>query len=259
MNVNINDYLKYNSDSNNISKYFVTYAANNPSIDFNVDNEETETTNNFISTPILNSIKNPIINNKLVKITNNSNNNTQTTIPTTTKTTGTTGTSFKSEEDFIRKLLPIAEKIGKEKGIDPNIILSQAAFESNYGKNTLSKKANNIFSIQVPKNKQGKGRGLAHQDSNANKELYNTEFEIDNSIEDNVRRWANMIFNQNSKNYKNSANAARISASEFNRVHAASPYAEGIGKTSQEKYNFKYNAYQNAYNKILNLRKKFNI
>lgn len=256
MNININDYLKYNSNSDDISKYFTTYLSNNSKNIFDEDINEIENISENISTPILNSVNNPIINKKTVNV------NYKTPVKEKENTTSSISTNvnnFKSDKDFIKQILPIANKIAKEKGIDPNIILSQAALESNYGKNTLTKKANNIFSIQVPKNKQGKGKGFIHTDSDVLNNKYNTEFEKDNNIEDNIRRWANMIFNPSSKNYKASAKAALINADEFNKVHAASPYAEGIGKTSEERYNFKYNSYKNAYNKILKLRKELNI
>jgi flagellum-specific peptidoglycan hydrolase FlgJ len=49
------------------------------------------------------------------------------------------------QADFITKMQPIAHEIGGQYGIDPLIIMTQAALESGWGTSGLTKKANNLY------------------------------------------------------------------------------------------------------------------
>jgi len=259
MRTDYKEYLQHVNKTDDLSKYFVEYIGREDPAslqEFQTRISPTTPTLNTSSLPGINkTFLNSQVNSKPLTIDPVKETAVVEDMPTANPTV-VSGQKFKSREEFVKTLLPMAKRIAQKYGIDENIIISQAALESGYGKNTLTAKANNIFSIQVPKNLQGKGRGLAHKDSDANKNLYNTEFEKDESLEANMERWAKMIFNPKSSYYKGSAQAAKISADEFVRAHASSPYAEGIGKTPEERYNYKYKLYKSTLDNIRKLREK---
>lgn len=78
--------------------------------------------------------------------------------------------SKKLAEEFAAKYRPIAEQVGKEIGVDPNIILSQWALESAYGKKIPA--SNNIAGIQ-----DFSGSGKAAKDPQTGKTAKYVEFE----------------------------------------------------------------------------------
>lgn len=78
--------------------------------------------------------------------------------------------SKKLAEEFSAKYRPIAEQVGKEIGVDPNIILSQWALESAYGKKVPA--SNNIAGIQ-----DFSGKGKAAKDPQTGKTGKYVEFE----------------------------------------------------------------------------------
>jgi len=67
-------------------------------------------------------------------------------------------TRFKSRDHFVRTLLPHAIKAGKILGVDPKVILAQAALETNWGQSILKNKdkqiSHNIFAIKGSNTKQ---------------------------------------------------------------------------------------------------------
>jgi flagellar protein FlgJ len=68
-------------------------------------------------------------------------------------------TGFTSPADFIEKLYPLAEKYGAELGVDPKVLLAQAALETGWGK-SVSRDASgvsshNLFNIKADKRWSG--------------------------------------------------------------------------------------------------------
>ncbi|MDP3877118.1 MAG: flagellar assembly peptidoglycan hydrolase FlgJ [Methylobacter sp.] len=66
---------------------------------------------------------------------------------------------IKSAEEFVRRLHPYAEQAAKELGVEPKVILAQAALESGWGR-SLIKKGNgensfNLFNIKADKSWRG--------------------------------------------------------------------------------------------------------
>lgn len=243
------EYIKQNNQSDDLSKYFSEYISEKHPEEIINFNTEDKSFNN----PILNKISNPLIttssNIKINPAKNNINSPSVTSIISPPSLDNKN--SFKTKEDFIKTILPYAKKIAQEKGIDENIIISQAAFESGYGKNTLTKKANNIFSIQ--------GKGFAHKDKNQKGEIYNVQFKSYKDLGESLNDWSNMVLNPNSKRYSKSYLAAKQTPEEFFKVHSWSGYAEGVGKTKEEAKQKIYEGYKNTYNEVVNLRKKYNI
>jgi flagellar protein FlgJ len=67
---------------------------------------------------------------------------------------------IQSAEDFVRQLHPYAEQAAKELGVEPKVILAQAALETGWGR-SLIKNSNggssfNLFNIKADKSWQGK-------------------------------------------------------------------------------------------------------
>ncbi|MDD2658608.1 MAG: flagellar assembly peptidoglycan hydrolase FlgJ [Methylococcales bacterium] len=67
---------------------------------------------------------------------------------------------IQSAEDFIRQLHPYAEQAAKELGVEPKVILAQAALETGWGssliKNSNGGNSFNLFNIKADKSWQGK-------------------------------------------------------------------------------------------------------
>ena len=118
-------------------------------------------------------------------------------------------------------------------------------------KNTLTKKGNNIFSIQ--------GKGLPHYDKNQAGKTYATEFKTYSNLEESLEDWAKLVLNPQSTRYSPSYNAAKISPEQFAKVHAWSGYAEGIGNTKEEAKSKLEKSYLDSYNTIIKLRNQYNI
>jgi len=68
--------------------------------------------------------------------------------------------SIQSAEDFVRQLHPYAEQAAKELGVEPRVILAQAALETGWGrsliKNSNGSNSFNLFNIKADKAWQGK-------------------------------------------------------------------------------------------------------
>lgn len=70
-----------------------------------------------------------------------------------TESVGNSGQRFESPEDFIQALYPAAEKAAKELGLDPQVMLSQAALETGWGRymihDEMGKNSFNLFGIKA--------------------------------------------------------------------------------------------------------------
>jgi len=66
--------------------------------------------------------------------------------------------TFESPEQFVEKLWPLAEKTAQKLGVSPELILSQAALETGWGKHVISntqKSSYNLFNIKAGKDWSG--------------------------------------------------------------------------------------------------------
>lgn len=62
---------------------------------------------------------------------------------------------YKRQQEFIAKLVPIAEKNYKEFGVFPSVTIAQAIHESGWGESGLSVQANNLFGIKADESWSG--------------------------------------------------------------------------------------------------------
>lgn len=67
---------------------------------------------------------------------------------------------FETPAEFIEKLMPLAEQAGKELGVNPNVLLAQAALETGWGKfitrdATSGESSRNLFNIKAHRGWEG--------------------------------------------------------------------------------------------------------
>jgi len=71
---------------------------------------------------------------------------------------------FDSPEDFVRGLLPLAEKVGAESGISPRLMVAQAALETGWGRHMIKDgehgASHNLFGIKADRRWDGDSVGI---------------------------------------------------------------------------------------------------
>lgn len=114
-------------------------------------------------------------------------------------------TPIHSAKDFIRKLQPYAEQAARELGVDPKIILAQAALETGWGRSLIKtgsgENSFNLFNIKADKSWQGK---QAHVDTlefaQGVAKKMKSGFRTYDSFEESFRDYVNLI--KNSPRYR---------------------------------------------------------
>lgn len=101
-------------------------------------------------------------------------------------------------EDFIRMLLPKVEKAGSELGVDPEIIVAQAALETGWGSRVVAdengKSSNNLFNIKTGSQWRGESvpvKTLEYRDGIFKPEV--DEFRRYESMDESIRDYVNLI------------------------------------------------------------------
>lgn len=105
---------------------------------------------------------------------------------------------FKSPEDFIRTLYPAAEKVAKELGLNPQVMLSQAALETGWGRFMIrddsGKNSFNLFGIKADSRWDGDSAvvsTLEYRGGVAQREK--AAFRAYGSYEDSLRDYADFL------------------------------------------------------------------
>ena len=72
---------------------------------------------------------------------------------------------FSSPEQFVRTLLPMAERVARDSGIDPRLMVAQAALETGWGKHMIEggdgEPSHNLFGIKADHRWQGEAVEIA--------------------------------------------------------------------------------------------------
>lgn len=103
-----------------------------------------------------------------------------------------------SAEEFVRRLHPLAVQAARELGVEPKVILAQAALESGWGrsviKNSNGSNSFNLFNIKADKSWQGKQAQVAtlEFDQGIAKKV-NAGFRSYDSFEDSFRDYVDFI------------------------------------------------------------------
>ncbi|RKZ98918.1 MAG: flagellar assembly peptidoglycan hydrolase FlgJ [Gammaproteobacteria bacterium] len=110
---------------------------------------------------------------------------------------------FNSPEEFVKNLWPLAEKTAKTLGVTPEVILSQAALETGWGKYVISKdnkSSYNLFNIKANDSWQGKSIEKVSMEYYQGKPVkQKSHFRAYSSYEKSFEDYANLI--QNSPRY----------------------------------------------------------
>ncbi|WP_415899181.1 flagellar assembly peptidoglycan hydrolase FlgJ [Neptuniibacter sp. QD48_11] len=105
---------------------------------------------------------------------------------------------FESPEEFVEKLMPLAEKVAGELGVDPRVLLAQSALETGWGKFMVrsadGSNANNLFNIKADRRWDGESAQvstLEYRDGLAQKEK--AFFRSYDSYEDSFRDYVDFL------------------------------------------------------------------
>lgn len=146
------------------------------------------------------------------------------------------GSVFASPEDFVNKVLPVAEKVAKELGVNPRVIVAQAALETGWGQFVIQKESGessfNFFGIKADHRWNGDAAMTTTHEFIAGKKLtVKAPFRAYDSIEESFQDYANFL--KNSDRYQQALSAAENEqhyVSELQKAgYATDPkYAEKI-------------------------------
>jgi flagellar protein FlgJ len=158
---------------------------------------------------------------------------------------GTPSTTGDKRSDYVLKYYSVAVMVGKEFGLNPIVILAQAALESGWGTSTLARSYNNFFGVTAygSKNQYWTGGKYISKSSGL-------PFRTYKSAADGFRDFARLITTKYS-----AAAKASGSYTEYARIIASSPYINEKNGDNRAKY--KEIIIRNAV-AIIELSKKLN-
>lgn len=134
---------------------------------------------------------------------------------------------FRSPLDFIQKVYPHAQKIGQKIGVKPQLIVSQAALETGWGKYVMSdeqgKSSHNLFGIKADRRWGGeKVRVQTHEYIDGVKLKQNADFRAYPSISAALEDYADFL--QHNPRYKKALQAGQ-STRDYGRELQRAGYA----------------------------------
>jgi flagellar protein FlgJ len=130
---------------------------------------------------------------------------------------------FESPEEFVSSLLPLATDIATELGVDPKVLLAQAALETGWGKHIIkdgSESTNNLFNIKADKRWDGdraQVNTLEYRDGLAQQEK--AQFRSYDSYEQSFRDYADFL--KNSPRYQQALEVAADPRQYLQQLQAA--------------------------------------
>ena len=139
---------------------------------------------------------------------------------------GVVPTSGDKRTDFAVKYYSIAQKVGKEFGINPIVILAQGAIESGWGTSNLSKNHNNFFGITAYGSTNAYWKGAKYVSTSSG-----LPFRKYDSVADGFSDFARLLFSK----YKDAAKASH-SVEDYAQLIAHSPYINEKNGDNREKY-----------------------
>ena len=131
---------------------------------------------------------------------------------------------FESPEEFVTSLLPLAEEVAAELGVDPKVLLAQAALETGWGKHIIKDSAgessNNLFNIKADKRWDGdraQVNTLEYRDGVAQQER--ALFRSYDSYDQSFRDYANFL--KSSPRYQQALESAADPRQYLQQLQAA--------------------------------------
>jgi peptidoglycan hydrolase FlgJ len=132
--------------------------------------------------------------------------------------------NISSPQDFIDQLLPYAKVAARQLGVNPLVLIAQAAMETGWGKRMVSDGAgnssNNLFNIKANSAWGGNSvevSTLEYSNGTPRKEL--AQFRQYTSVADSFKDYVNLL--QNSPRYQAALNAANDAKQFLHELHGA--------------------------------------
>ncbi len=128
--------------------------------------------------------------------------------------------------DYVKKYFGVAQRVGKEFGINPIIILAQAALESGWGTSKLAIDNHNFFGVTAYGKPNNYWKGAKRISTSSG-----LPFRSYANVEDGFSDFANLI----TRHYSTAAKASYI-ITEYARIISASPYISEKNGDNRAKY-----------------------
>ncbi len=140
---------------------------------------------------------------------------------------------FETPKDFVQKLWPLAEKTARKLGVSAEVLLSQAALATGWGKHIISsgqQNSYNLFNIKAGKNWQGKQMEKISMEYIHNRPIQQTSrFRAYDSYEQSFKDYADFILNSprykqavsNNRNMEQSLHDSERSQNYIRSLHQA--------------------------------------
>ena len=107
--------------------------------------------------------------------------------------------NFETPQDFVQSLWPLAEKTARKLGVSAEVVLSQAALETGWGKHIISsgqQSSYNLFNIKAGKSWQGKQMDRISMEYIHNRPVHQkSSFRAYDSYEQSFNDYADFILN----------------------------------------------------------------
>lgn len=119
------------------------------------------------------------------------------------------GTVAEDQKSFVETMMPLAKKVADKFGLDPLVMVAQAALETGWGKHLMKKGtdlANNLFGIKASADTSNSTRADSYEYVNGKKVLINSSFRAYSGFEESMEDYARLI--TGNKRY------ARVSAAQ---------------------------------------------
>jgi flagellar protein FlgJ len=105
---------------------------------------------------------------------------------------------FDSPEEFVEKLMPLAEKVAGELGVDPRVLLAQSALETGWGRHMVrspdGSNSNNLFNIKADRRWDGASAQVSTLEFRSGvAQRENASFRSYESYEDSFRDYVNFL------------------------------------------------------------------
>lgn len=107
---------------------------------------------------------------------------------------------FESPEEFVEKLMPLAEKVAGELGVDPRVLLAQSALETGWGRSMVrspdGSNSNNLFNIKADRRWDGDSAQVSTLEfRNGVAQREKASFRSYENYEDSFRDYVNFLKN----------------------------------------------------------------
>jgi flagellar protein FlgJ len=131
---------------------------------------------------------------------------------------------FETPEQFVQTLLPLAESVAAELGVDPKVLLAQSALETGWGRYLVQRpeggSSHNLFNIKADSRWSGENASVGTVEfRNGVAQKERAAFRVYDSYEDSFRDYANFL--RNSPRYQHALEQAADPYQYLSRLQEA--------------------------------------